>query len=174
MAGCPIKGFMWCHIKPILQVIILTTATLVSSLHRAVLENTTKCHVTFYLLHTTICVTRILAYTFCWNFNSFYEVNQKFKCFLLFFSIIPYHKKGNQAEGQNCEHMHAYCIVQMLYSFRSACATCKKIEAREACMPCGMGSRGPLKVAHHQKHLAQPYFTIWRCFLHRCWPRKFD
>ena len=31
-----------------------------------------------------------------------------------------------------------------------------------------------VQVAHHQKNLAQPYFANWRCFLHWCWPRKFD
>ena len=30
MAGCPIEGFMWRHIKPIMQVITLATAVLVS------------------------------------------------------------------------------------------------------------------------------------------------
>ena len=29
-----------------------------------------------------------------------------------------------------------------------------------------------LQVAHHQKYLAQPYFTIWRRFLHRCYVDK--
>ena len=35
----PIEGFMWRHIKPILQVILLATAMLVSSLYEAVSEN---------------------------------------------------------------------------------------------------------------------------------------
>ena len=57
---------------------------------RAVLENTTKCSVTFYLVHTTIpnynSMTRILAHTLDGNFESSCEVNQKFKrVFFLFF-----------------------------------------------------------------------------------------
>ena len=47
-----IEGFHVRHIKPILQVIILTTTMLVSSLYGAVLKNTTKCPITFYLVHT--------------------------------------------------------------------------------------------------------------------------
>ena len=46
-----LRVFLWCHIKPILQVIILGTAMLVSSLHGAVLENTTKCSLTFKIIH---------------------------------------------------------------------------------------------------------------------------
>ena len=88
---------MWRHIKPILQVIVLATTMLVSSLHRAVLENTTKCPV-LNLVHTTIPVTRILAHTLDWNFGSFYEVNQKFKHFLLFFSIPCYTKTKRQSK----------------------------------------------------------------------------
>ena len=108
------RVFMWCHIKPILQVIILATAMLVSSLQGAVLENTTK-SVTFYLVHTTIpnynWVTRILANTLGGNFNSFYEVNQKFKRFLLFFSI-PRHTKrkpsgGAKSSAYGCVPPHA-------------------------------------------------------------------
>ena len=62
-----------------------------------------KFSVTFYLVHTTIPnynrVTRILGYTLGGNFESFCGVNQKFKRFLLFFSV-PHHK-GNQVAGQN-------------------------------------------------------------------------
>ena len=49
-----IDGFMAHHIKQILQVIILMTVMMVSSLHETVLENTTNCSVTFYLVHTTV------------------------------------------------------------------------------------------------------------------------
>ena len=60
----PKRVFMWRHIKPILQVIILTTTMLVSFLYSLVLENTTKCPRTFYLVHNHDtnynCVTRIL------------------------------------------------------------------------------------------------------------------
>ena len=48
------RVFMWHQITPILQVIILMTTMLVSSLHSMVLENTTKCYYFFYLVHTTI------------------------------------------------------------------------------------------------------------------------
>ena len=48
------RVFMWRQIMPILQVIILVTAMLVSSSHSMVLENTTKCSVTFYSVHTKI------------------------------------------------------------------------------------------------------------------------
>ena len=75
-----------------------------SSSHTAALENTTKCPITFYLLHTTIpnynLVTRLLEHTFSGNFDSFYEVNSKFKHFLFFYTK-PYKKKGNQAAWQN-------------------------------------------------------------------------
>ena len=116
-----IEGFhyMWRHIKPILQVIALATAMLVSSLHGAVLENRTKCPVTFYLLHTIIpnynWVTRVLAHTLSCSFNSFYEVNQKLKRFLLFFSIRPIEKGNQGGGGQNHARMGPYHIVQTLY-----------------------------------------------------------
>ena len=45
-------------------------------------------------------MTRISAHTLGGNLKSFCEVNQKFKRFLLFFSI-PRHTKGNQAVEQN-------------------------------------------------------------------------
>ena len=109
--------------KPILQVIIFATAMLVSSLHGAVLENTGKCAVSFYLVHTTIpnynSVTRILAPILGWNFNSFYEVNQKFKCFLFCccccFSLYRAIQIGNQAPGQNRVRMGAYLVKQTFY-----------------------------------------------------------
>ena len=82
--------FMWRHIKPNLQVIILATAMLVSFLHSAALENTTKCPRTYYLVHATIpnynWVTRIIPHTLGWNFKSCYEVSPKETCaFLCFF-----------------------------------------------------------------------------------------
>ena len=76
-------------------------------------KNTTKCPVTFYLVHTTIPnynrVTRILAHTLGGNFKSFCEVNQKFQRFLFF--SIPRHTKGNQAVGQNCERIGAHRVM---------------------------------------------------------------
>ena len=47
------EGFMWRHMRPNLRVIILATIVLVSSSHWTVLGNTTKCSVTFYLVHIT-------------------------------------------------------------------------------------------------------------------------
>ena len=50
-------------------------------LHERVKENTTKCLVTFYLVHITIPnfdqVTIILKHTLDRNFKSCYKVNQK-------------------------------------------------------------------------------------------------
>ena len=82
---------MWRHIKPILQVIILATAMLVSFLNGAVLENTTKCPRTFYLdlVHTKWQLSHNLNIsTLGWNLNSFHKVNQEFKHFVVF-SILP-------------------------------------------------------------------------------------
>ena len=60
---------------------------LISSLHGTVLENTTKCRVTFNLLHTTLPImTSILAYTFVGK--SFCGVNQKLKRFLFCFCFV--------------------------------------------------------------------------------------
>ena len=113
-----IEGFMWRHIMPILQVIILATAMLVSSLQRAVLENTIKFPITFYLGHTTIpnynWVTRILAHTISGNFNSFYEL--KVQAFFCCFSLYWAKQKGNQAAGQSHARMGAYRVVQTLYT----------------------------------------------------------
>ena len=58
---------MWRHIKPILKVILLATAMLVSFHHSTVSENTTKCPRNFHLVHITKPnynrVTRIIART---------------------------------------------------------------------------------------------------------------
>ena len=91
---------MWRHIKPILQVIILATAMLVSSLHRVVLENTTKCPLTFYLVHTTIpnyiWVLRILAHML----TEVNEANLKFKHSLLFFFYTAPCKNETKQRGK--------------------------------------------------------------------------
>ena len=110
-----IGGFMWRHIEQILQVIVLTTAMLVSCLHGMVLG---KCSKTSYLVHTTLSnynrVTRISAHTLSWNFKSLHKVNRKFRGFLLF-SSIPHCTKGKQEMLQNHLHVCAYYIVQTLY-----------------------------------------------------------
>ena len=69
--------------------------------HGRVYENTTKCLVSFYLVHITIPnydrVTRILKHT-RGRIKSCYKVNQKKQQFLLFFSI-PHHTKRKQRIG---------------------------------------------------------------------------
>ena len=69
-----LRVFMIRHLKPILQIIILTTAILVSFFHSLVLENTTKCPRNFHLVHIIIpnfnWVTRILVHTLRWNLKS--------------------------------------------------------------------------------------------------------
>ena len=74
---------------------------LVSSKHGTIQKNTTKCPVTFYLVHTTIPnyyrVTGTLAYTRGGHFKPFGKVNQTFKCFCCFFSI--HHTKGKPSGG---------------------------------------------------------------------------
>ena len=118
-----IKGFHVSHIKPILQVIILTTTMLVSSLHGVVLDNTTKCPVTFYLVHTTIpnynWVTRIISTHTGWNF--FLRIRKlKVSAFFCCFSLYCAIQKGNQATVQNRAHMGAYRVVQTLYMASSS------------------------------------------------------
>ena len=87
--------FKWPQIKPVLQVIILATAMLVSFCTAGV---------SHYLDHTTIhnhnCVIRILVLTICWNLKFCYEVNQKYSRVLLF-SLYRAVQKGNQGLGQN-------------------------------------------------------------------------
>ena len=110
---------MWCHIKPILQVILLATAMLVSSHHSLVLENTIKCPRPFNLVHITIPnynqVTRILVHTLGWNLKSCYEVNPNNSLFCCF---SPYRaiQTGNQRAGQNRAHIGVYRVVQTLYT----------------------------------------------------------
>ena len=86
---------MWRHFKPILQVITLATAMMVSSLHGAVLENTTKCPVTFYLVHTIIpnynWVTKILAHTHLAGI--LIPWNQKFQAFFVVYHYTAPYKK---------------------------------------------------------------------------------
>ena len=81
-------------------------------------ENTTKCSVTFYLVHTTVPnynrVTRILAHTLGGNSESFCKVNQKFQRFFVVFLYMR-NIKGNQAAGQNHACIGVYHVVQTLY-----------------------------------------------------------
>ena len=73
---------------------------------------------TFYLVHTTLPnynhVTRISANTFGWNFITSYEVNRKFKRFLLL-SFIPPCAKGNKEVLPNCARIGGYRVVQTLF-----------------------------------------------------------
>ena len=51
------------------------------------------------------------------NFESFCEVNQKIKRFVVVFSLYRAIQKGNQVAGQNCVRIGAYCVVQTLYCY---------------------------------------------------------
>ena len=86
----------------------------VSSLHRGVLEIQQNVLLLFIKsipqYQMTTGVTRILAYTFGLNFNSFYDVNQKFKHFFCF-SLYRAIQKGNKKwKGK---------IVRMCVSYRA-------------------------------------------------------
>ena len=71
----------------------------------------TKCLVTFYLVRTTIPnyngVSRMFKYTHLVEiWKSCYEVNQNYKCVMLFFSLYRVVRKGNLRRlGQN--HVHS-------------------------------------------------------------------
>ena len=82
------------HIKPILQVIILTTTMLVSSLHDTVLENTTKCPITLCLVISKYQIQlndkAISSTPTQWKFQ-FYEINFKSSSiFVAFLYTAPY------------------------------------------------------------------------------------
>ena len=103
-----IEGFMWCRIKPILQVIILATAMLLSILHSSVLENTTKCPRTFNLVHITIpnCnwVTRILAHHLVEISNPVMKKIPNNCMFCCFFSV-PHSTKRKLGRGaKSCKY----------------------------------------------------------------------
>ena len=89
-------------------------------LHGRVWENTTKCPVTFYLVHITIPnydrVTRILKHTLCWNFKSCYKVNQKKKHVLLFFAI-PRHTERKPRSGVRYAPLRAWICPAPWFPF---------------------------------------------------------
>ena len=62
-------------------------------------------------------VTRILAHTLGRNFYSFYEVNYKFKPFLLFFSIPHHTKRKPSSEAKLCAYGCVPCCANPLYMF---------------------------------------------------------
>ena len=102
---------MWRHIKPILKVIILATAMLVSSLHSRVLENTTKCYVTFYLVHTTIQNYNWIDKNISTHTWMQYQIlpwsKSKFKCFLFFLYTTLY-----KIETKRCGKLYMYrCVL---------------------------------------------------------------
>ena len=109
------------HIKPILQVIILATAMLVSSSHFTVLETqqmfryflSSSYHWTkLQLSGKNISTPTLLKFQFLpWGKSKV----QTFFFFLFLFS--PYHtvQKGNQATWQYHAHISACCLVQTLY-----------------------------------------------------------
>ena len=92
-------------------------AILISSPPRMALWKTTKCSITFYLVHIMLSkykpVTRISVHTHVWNFKSYHEVNGKLMRFLFF--SIPHCTKGNQEMLQNCACVSVYRFVQTLY-----------------------------------------------------------
>ena len=99
-----IEGFMWSHIKPILQVIIISITMLVSSLHGTVMENITKCSITFYLVHITIpnynWVKRIAAHTLGSNFKSFHEENWNSSISLFVFLHTTLYTRETKSYGK--------------------------------------------------------------------------
>ena len=73
-----------------------------------------------YLVHTTIpnynWVKRLSADVLCWNCKSFYEVNQKFKRFLLFFSIPHHTKRKPRVVAKSCTYRCVPRFANPLYS----------------------------------------------------------
>ena len=114
LAEGTIEGFMRRHIRPILQVIVLMTTMLVSSLHSLVLENTTKHPRTFHLSYIIIpnynWVTRILARTLGWIWNSvmkWIQNNSVFCCFSPYRTV----QNGNHRAGQNYACTSTYRVM---------------------------------------------------------------
>ena len=104
---------MWCHIKQILQAIVLATAMLVSCSHVMVFGKATKCFITFYLVYTTLPNynqrTRISAHTLGWNFNSFHGANPQ--VFFFFFPLPSY--SAVQQETKRCYQILCKCVRNM-------------------------------------------------------------
>ena len=89
-----------------------TTAMLVSSSHGMVLQNTTKCSVSFYLVHYHIpyitlsnynWVTRISEYILGRNCKSLHEVKSS-SVFVVFFSIPRYTKRKPRDVAKLCAY----------------------------------------------------------------------
>ena len=93
---------MWHHIKPILQVIIFATVMLVSSIHRAILENTNVPYFLISSYHTTklqLIAKNISTHTRWILILSMKKIKSLscFCCLSLYCAI----QKGNQTAGQN-------------------------------------------------------------------------
>ena len=109
--------FMWCHIKPILQIILLVTAVLVflfawpgiggkmsldffiSFIPQYQITNEWQ---EYYSTHTQ------------WNFESYSKVNQKLQP-VLFFFFISHHTKKKARRGRMCAYRCVPCRATPLY-----------------------------------------------------------
>ena len=115
---------MWRHIKPILQVIILTTAMLVSFSHGwywKTQQNAPELFIWFILYQTTTVWQELLTHILWWNLKSCYELkNKNPACFVVFLHIALYKKKPRmgQKHALISAHSVASCKPFILHAVR--------------------------------------------------------